>query len=142
MHTPLVDRVVFDAVQEVFSLSASDHHNKTNIPREDNYLKGKAFCGSCGGKMQRRRGSGNADWYFFTCLSNNRLGAGYCTGMYIRESDIMNAILLEIGRHVDKHKNLPLSYKNKRTELELKVAGLTSLINKFKIIRVAGMKIL
>jgi len=32
-HTPLVDRELFDTVQESFSSSANDNHNKTNIPR-------------------------------------------------------------------------------------------------------------
>jgi site-specific DNA recombinase len=42
--------------------------------------------------MQRRRGTNHADWYFFTCLTNNRVGADRCTGMYIREEDIFSAI--------------------------------------------------
>ena len=37
--------------------------------------------------MQRKRGTNHADWHFFTCNTNNRLEAGKCTGMYVREED-------------------------------------------------------
>lgn len=46
--------------------------------------------------MQRKRGSGRADWFFFTCITRNRHGTEYCDGAYIRESDIMLAIRREL----------------------------------------------
>ena len=42
--------------------------------------------------MQRRKGTSNAGWHFFSCITNNRKGSGCSTGMYIREPDIRNAI--------------------------------------------------
>ncbi|MFR8331450.1 MAG: hypothetical protein ACLU9S_02955 [Oscillospiraceae bacterium] len=46
--------------------------------------------------MQRKRGTNHADWYFFTCITKNRLGVGKCTGMYVREEDVFACYLLSI----------------------------------------------
>ena len=88
-HEPIVDKNIFFKIQNKFDT------NKTNIitpPIQDNPLKGKVICGTCGGKMQRRRGSSKAEWYFYSCITNNRKGSGCDTGMYIRVSEIEIAI--------------------------------------------------
>lgn len=123
-HEPLVSQNVFDSVQKLFTAATNGNFNKTNIPRDDNILRGKVLCGSCGGKMQRREGSGKADWYFFTCISNNRLGAGHCTGMYIQEYEIIDAILSEAKRFVKANEAAVLKYKCEKTELETKATKL------------------
>lgn len=123
-HEPLVSREIFNRVQELFTSPMNSNINITNIPRADNVLRGKIICGSCGGKMQRRKGSGKGDWYFFTCITNNRLGAGHCSGMYIRESDIMDAIRAEVGRYVEVNRGIALAYESRKVELENKAAGL------------------
>ena len=117
-HEPLVCRDVFDAVQQLLSEGASISPNKTNAPREDNILREKVVCGCCSNKMQRRKSSGNASWYFFTCIRNNRLGAGHCTGMYIREADIINAILNEIKNYIHDNKADFLTYVDQKAVLE------------------------
>lgn len=53
--------------------------------------------------MQRKRGSNHADWHFFTCITKNRLGAGRCTGMYVREEDVFNAIYRQLKVYVSEH---------------------------------------
>ena len=53
--------------------------------------------------MQRKRGTGHADWHFFTCITKNRLGADKCTGMYAREEDIFNAIYRQLKTYVSEH---------------------------------------
>ena len=95
-HEPLISRATFDMIQKLLEASSINANNMTNVPRSDNILKGKVICGSCGGKLQRRKGSGKSEWHFFTCISNNRLGVGHCTGMYIREFEIMDAIRSEV----------------------------------------------
>lgn len=88
-HEPLVSREIFFKVQDRFKKS------EVKIKSSDtpeNPLKGKIICGTCGGKMQRRKGSSKAGWYFFTCITNNRKGCSCDTGMYIRESEIMSAL--------------------------------------------------
>lgn len=111
-HEPLVRLDMFDAVQKSIVVNTAGDSSKTNTPRQDNVLRGKVICGCCGGKMQRRKGSGNADWHFLTCISNNRLGVGHCTGMYIRELDIMNAILREVRIFVQIDTTSVSTYKN------------------------------
>lgn len=101
-HKPLVSRDIFDAVQKLIVANTAAGSSKTNIPYQNNVLRGKVICGCCAGKMKCCKGSGNADWHFFSCICNNRLGAGHCTGMYIRESDIINAILREVRLYVQK----------------------------------------
>jgi site-specific DNA recombinase len=100
-HKPLVETAMFDAIQKSFQKKAYDI-----TPKElatENILKGKVICGCCGSKMQRRRGTGHADWYFFTCITKNRLGTGKCTGMYVREEDVFKAIYRQLKIYVDEH---------------------------------------
>lgn len=91
-HEPIIPAEVFDAIQKKFSTTESCR----KVERAANLLRGKVICEYCGSKMQRKRGAGKADWFFFTCITKNRRGAEYCDGTYIRESDILCAIRQEI----------------------------------------------
>jgi site-specific DNA recombinase len=124
-----VRRDVFDAVQQLISQGASISPNKTNAPREDNMLREKVICGCCASKMQRRKGSGNAPWYFFTCISNNRLGVGHCTGMYIRKADIINVILHEAKSYVQDNEADSLTNVDPKAILEVNARQLAQQIN-------------
>ncbi|MDL2217883.1 recombinase family protein [Christensenellaceae bacterium OttesenSCG-928-M15] len=99
-HEALVSRDVFLAMQERFA--ASERQAQEKAPPTDNPLKGKVICGSCGSKMQRRKGSSSTGWYFFSCITNNRKGCGCSTGMYIRESEIWQKIQSELSLGVSK----------------------------------------
>ena len=100
-HEPLVDPSTFDAIQKAFQARA--YNVVPQGQSADNILKGKVICRCCGGKMQRKRGTGHADWHFFTCITKNRLGADKCTGMYAREEDIFNAIYRQLKTYVSEH---------------------------------------
>ena len=91
----------------------------------DNVLKGKVICGCCGGKMQRKRGTGHADWHFFICITKNRLGTDKCTGMYAREEDIFNAIYRQLKNYVNEHYITNSAYKQKIQEFKDQIADLT-----------------
>lgn len=91
-HKPIITVEIFDAIQERFSST----ENCRKVEKLDNPLRGKIICEHCGRKMQRKRGSGGADWFFFTCITKNRHGAEYCDGAYIRGSDIRLAIRQEV----------------------------------------------
>ena len=80
------------------------------------------ICGCCGSKMQRRRGTNHADWYFFTCLTNNRVGADRCTGMYIREENIFSAIYHQLNLFVKANSDFNANYYTKTDELEHEIA--------------------
>lgn len=121
-HPALVDTKTFDWIQtalqqRVFNLT--DAKKSASTP---NLLKGKVICGCCGSKMQRRRGTNHADWYFFTCLTNNRVGADRCTGMYVREEDIFSAIYHQLNLFVKAHSDFNANYYAKKDELEHEIA--------------------
>ncbi len=108
-HEPLVDTDTFDAIQRSFQ--AKTFNLTTNSVSTENILKGKVICGCCGGKMQRKRGTNHAGWYFFTCITKNRLGAGKCTGMYVREEDVLSAIYHQLKLYVKEHFISDLQYR-------------------------------
>ena len=114
-HEALVDTNTFDTIQKSFQAKAfniAKHSQST-----ENFLKGKVICGCCGGKMQRKRGTNHADWYFFTCITKNRLGVGKCTGMYVREEDVLRAIYYQLKLYIKKHFISDLQYKRELSRL-------------------------
>lgn len=119
-HEPIVDTEVFENIQKVFqakSFNLGEQGGKSS----ENILKGKVICGCCGGKMQRKRGSDHADWYFFTCITKNRLGAGKCIGMYVREEDVFQVIYAQLKQYVKEHFIADAEYKRTIRELNAQV---------------------
>ena len=98
-HEALIDSNSFKIVQK--NLQSKISNVETKPQSTENLLKGKIICGCCGRKMQRKRGTNHADWYFFTCNTNNRIAAGICTGMYIREEEIFRAINKQFEKEID-----------------------------------------
>lgn len=121
-HEPLVDSTTFDAIQKAFQARA--YNVVPQGQSADNILKGKVICGCCGGKMQRKRGTGHADWYFFTCITKNRLGADKCTGMYAREEDVFSAIYRQLKDYVNEHYITNSAYKMNIQEYTVQIADL------------------
>ncbi len=115
-HEALVDTDTFEAIQKSFQTKA--FNLTTSSQSMKNILKGKVICGCCGGKMQRKRGTNHADWYFFTCITKNRLGAGKCTGMYVREEDVFRAIYHQLTLYVNEHLISNLQYKQELMRLD------------------------
>ncbi len=114
-HEALVDINTFDTIQKSFQEKAfniTKHGQST-----ENILKGKVICGCCGGKMHRKRGTNHADWYFFTCITKNRLAADKCTGMYVREEDVLHAIYYQLKLYIKKHFISDLQYKRELNRL-------------------------
>ena len=122
-HEALVDEKTFESIQKSFQARAFNIVSKGQTT--ENILRGKVICGCCGGKMQRKRGSDHADWYFFTCITKNRLGAGKCTGMYVREEDIFNAIYRQLKVHVSEHYITNLQYKEQIQKFNRQIIELT-----------------
>lgn len=81
-------------------------------------MKGKVICGNCGEKLQRKRGAGNADWYFFTCITKNRMGTEHCSGMYVRETAIIDAVCAELSNCIRSWEDE--ADKRSKEQLELK----------------------
>lgn len=110
-HEPLVDIETFDRIQHEFKARAFNI-SPTPVANE-NIFKGKVICACCGGKMQRKRGTNHANWFFFTCITKNRLGADKCTGMYAREEDVLSAVYYQLKQHVNQHFIPSNQYKQK-----------------------------
>lgn len=121
-HPALVDTKTFDRIQAALQQRAFNLTDAKKAPSTPNLLKGKVICGCCGSKMQRRRGTNHADWYFFTCLTNNRVGADRCTGMYVREEDIFSAIYYQLKLFIKANADFNANYDANKAELELEVA--------------------
>ena len=118
-HEPLIDAKTFDMIQK--RLQAKTFHLGDSYQSTENILKGKVICGYCGGKMQRKRGTNHAEWYFFTCNTNNRLEAGKCTGMYVREEDIFSAIYYQLKLYIQEHFISSLEYDEEMAQLKAKL---------------------
>lgn len=121
-HEPLVKTDTFDAIQKAFQ--ARSYNITPQGQLTENVLKGKVICGCCGGKMQRKRGANHADWHYFTCITNNRLGAGKCTGMYVREEDVFSAIYQQLKEHVREHFISDSQYKQRMKEFTTQINDL------------------
>ncbi len=121
-HEPLVDSGTFDAIQKAFQARA--YNVVPQRQSADNILKSKVICGCCGGKMQRKRGTGHADWHFFTCITKNRLGADKCTGLYAREEDVLSAIYRQLKDYVNEHYITNSAYKQQIQEYTEQIADL------------------
>ena len=67
--------------------------------------------------MQRKRGTNHADWYFFTCITKNRLGADKCTGIYVREEDVLRAIYYQLKLYIKEHFISDSQYKQELMRL-------------------------
>ena len=115
-HEALVDEKTFEFIQKSFQVRAFNLAPKGQST--ENILRGKVICGCCGGKMQRKRGTDHADWYFSTCITKNRLGADRCTGMYVREEDVFNVIYQQLKLYVDQHFISVPQYKQQIQHLE------------------------
>ena len=121
-HESLVDSGTFDAIQKAFQARA--YNVVPQGQSADNILKGKVICGCCGGKMQRKCGTGHADWHFFTCITKNRLGADKCTGIYAREEDVLSAIYRQLKDYVNEHYITNSAYKQKIQEYAEQIVDL------------------
>ena len=122
-HEALVDEGTFESIQKSFQARAFNIVPKGQSV--ENILKGKVVCRCCGGKMQRKRGTDHADWYFFTCITKNRLGAGHCTGMYVREEDVFNALYRQLKVYVSEHCITDLQNKEQIQKFNYQIIELT-----------------
>lgn len=115
----IVSKIVFDKVQCLLSGKPLRMENTVKPSIDDNPLKGKVICGNCGGKLQRKRGVGNANWYFFTCITKNCMGAEHCSGMYVRETAIIDAVCAELSNRIRSWE--AEADKRRKEQLELKL---------------------
>ena len=108
-HEPIIDRELFDAVQDVNNERTETHRKNLDKakehPHKDNILKGKLFCGDCcitmGCKIDRK---GRISYYCPNYRENGTLG---CTRKNISGTKLDKIILETVQVHV----GLFLQYK-------------------------------
>ena len=101
-------------------------------------LKGKVICGCYGSKMQRRRGTNRVNLYFFTCLTNNRVGVDRYMGMYVREEDIFSAIYYQLKGYIKSRSGFSVEYGSKRRNLNKKLLSVRPYYPIFHLNEVCG----
>jgi hypothetical protein len=94
-HEPIVSRELFAAVSRIREQAAKNPKNPA-IPHTPNILKGKIFCGRCGFAMHRRRSTAG---YWYNCESRNRYSKAACVQVSIKESDVLEAVLVMLHEH-------------------------------------------
>ena len=68
--------------------------------------------------MQRRkRSSKNGDYYYFSCITNNRVSSRKCSGMYIKEIEIVTTLNTEIQKFLIDNQKEYLSLKEQQTSI-------------------------
>lgn len=116
-HEAIISRDLFDKVQAIVNKGNCIYKEKSPVTKE-NILKGKVICGDCGGKMQRRkRNSKNENYYYFSCITNNRVSSRKCSGMYIKEIEIVTALNTEIQKFLIDNQKEYLSLKEQQASI-------------------------
>lgn len=124
-HEAIISREQFEEVQSILNENVTADAKPGKVA-EPNPLRGKVRCACCGGKMQRKCGSGHADWHFFSCITRNRMGAERCSGMYVREKPIFDAVQMAQKQYIAEHSDQQAPLLQKRNELQQELKRLAT----------------
>ncbi|MCD8150521.1 MAG: recombinase family protein [Clostridiales bacterium] len=104
-HQPLVDKTLFDIVQNLMGRdSRTSPNGKTVYP-----LSGLVFCGDCGQPMVRKTSKYNRkkctdekkeNYGYFVC--NGKCKGGSCSWHHISEDTLYEAVLTSLNLHIKK----------------------------------------
>lgn len=149
----IVSQELFDAVQA--KLKSNKHQNTgKRVTAVEQPLKGKVFCGKCGGAMTihyKYPARGSERYEYYRCATKQR-GKG-CTGMSIRkdelEETVANAVLTMLGAPKAREKlltvlreqreNIVKAAEPKLKELQSEYDSLTEQIEKAVDAVIAGL---
>lgn len=103
-HESLIDRVLFDIVQNLMGRDTRTSPNETQVFP----LSGLVYCGDCGHPMVRKisrytkkEKADTAQTYgYFLC--SEKCGKGGCSWHRISEADLMEAVLGAVNLHIQK----------------------------------------
>ena len=103
-HESLIDRVLFDIVQNLMGRDTRTSPNETQVFP----LSGLVYCGDCGHPMVRKisrytkkKKADDAQTYeYFLC--SEKCGKGGCSWHRIAEDDLMEAVLGAVNLHIQK----------------------------------------
>ena len=93
-HTALIDQQTWEIVQEV----RMHKHRPTRFAEQNKY-SGLVFCADCGGTMSLHRSHVmDPSKNNFMCATYKKKGKDFCTGHYIRESELEAVVLDDLRR--------------------------------------------
>lgn len=99
-HEPLIDRDLFEKVQEIQATDTEKFRNHAaSVPFTKNILRSRIFCGCCGSHMSRTRCSMD---YAFYCTANIQIEKGYRVGRnYLLEQTLFHMIIEVIQQRAE-----------------------------------------
>lgn len=103
-HESLIDRVLFDIVQNLMGRDTRTSPNETQVFP----LSGLVYCGDCGHPMVRKisrytkktKADTEQTYGYFLC--SEKCGKGGCSWHRISENDLMGAVLGAVNLHIQK----------------------------------------
>lgn len=103
-HESLIDRVLFDIVQNLMGRDTRTSPNETQVFP----LSGLVYCGDCGHPMVRKisrytkkkKADAAQTYGYFLC--SEKCGKGGCSWHRIAEDDLMEAVLGAVNLHIQK----------------------------------------
>lgn len=103
-HESLIDRVLFDIVQNLMGRDTRTSPNETQVFP----LSGLVYCGDCGHPMVRKisrytkkkKADDPQTYGYFLC--SEKCGKGGCSWHRIAEDDLMEAVLGAVNLHIQK----------------------------------------
>ena len=94
-NEPIIDREVFERVQEITSKTKRRAPKKENGERS--IFNGLIYCGDCHSKMRYHTNTINKDIHYFTCSDNKVDYRGNCSGRhYVRADSLEEVVKAEL----------------------------------------------
>ena len=90
-NEPIIDREVFDRVQEITAKTKRRAPKKENGERS--IFNGLIYCGDCHSKMRYRTNTINKDIHYFTCSDNKVDYRGICPGRHYVRADSLEEVV-------------------------------------------------
>lgn len=98
-HESIISRSMFEKVQAIRLERKDKHHSIAKTPYTPNLLRGRIFCGGCGGHLQRHRHEGG---YLYYCIANSSIERGACKKYTsINEAKLFKLIISIIRRKAE-----------------------------------------
>ena len=91
VNEPIIDREVFERVQEITSKTKRRAPKKENGERS--IFNGLIYCGDCHSKMRYHTNTVNKDIHYFTCSDNKVDYRGNCPGRHYVRADSLEEVV-------------------------------------------------
>ncbi len=120
-HEAIISKEMFQKVQQCRDEIAKKSKSQNKVPYAENILKGKIFCQCCGKNLHYYRNSKKE--YLFHCITNYRIKKGSCEGVFIKQKELFEKILLLYHKQrnlfLEKEKFLNKQIQSMQKKIEL-----------------------